>query len=127
MRKLDQDSITPLYIQLMESIETEIISQRYSPGDRLPSEKELSSMYSVSIITVRRAVSNLIEKGVLSRRQGKGTFVSKPRFKKDIKQVSGFSDVCERLGMVSGGKMLENKAWVCPRRVRLYIYAGFAM
>lgn len=40
MRKLDQDSITPLYIQLMESIETEIISQRYSPGDRLPSEKE---------------------------------------------------------------------------------------
>ena len=56
MRKLDQDSITPLYIQLMESIETEIISQRYSPGDRLPSEKELSSMYSVSIITVRRAV-----------------------------------------------------------------------
>ena len=38
-----------------------------------------------------------------------GTFVSKPRFKKDIKQVSGFSDVCERLGMVSGGKMLENK------------------
>lgn len=109
MRKLDQDSITPLYIQLMESIETEIISQRYSPGDRLPSEKELSSMYSVSIITVRRAVSNLIEKGVLSRRQGKGTFVSKPRFKKDIKQVYGFSDVCERLGMVSGGKMLDNK------------------
>ena len=53
--------------------------QVWQEGQRLPSEAELCADYDVSRITVRRAVDELVEEGVLERRQGKGTFVASSR------------------------------------------------
>lgn len=49
-----------------------------SPGDRLPSESELCAEYKVSRITIRRAVEDLMQEGLLVREQGRGTFVTDP-------------------------------------------------
>ena len=65
----------PLYEQLRQSLRSDILSGVYPPGSQLPSELELGAHYGVSRITVRRAMMELVQEGLLIRMQGKGTFV----------------------------------------------------
>jgi GntR family transcriptional regulator len=70
----------PLYLQLQRILEDEIVSGKYSNRKKLPTEVELCQMYNVSRITVRQAISNLKNKGIIDSQQGKGTFVDIPDF-----------------------------------------------
>lgn len=74
---LTQGTATPLYVQLMNEVEKSILSGAYQPGDKLMTEAEMAKTYGVSLITVRKAIGSLTEKGLVVRRQGKGTFVAK--------------------------------------------------
>ena len=106
---LDGKSATPLYVQLMEQIEDGIYQKVYLPGAKLQSETEMAKTYGVSSITVKNAITGLVDKGLVERRQGKGTFVSKVKYTKDIKKLNSFTEMCERMGVKAGGRMLENK------------------
>jgi DNA-binding GntR family transcriptional regulator len=64
----------PLYLQLEQIIKSKILTGEFSPGDKIPTETELCDAYQVSKITVRQAVLNLVNEGLLVRKQGKGTF-----------------------------------------------------
>ena len=72
---INRDSYEPAYAQLVSIIRRQIASGVYPPGSRLPSEAQLCKQYEVSPMTVRRAVNLLVEQGVVSTAQGKGTFV----------------------------------------------------
>ena len=111
---LDGKAVTPLYVQLMTEIEAKIMKGVYQPGERLQSESEMAKTFGVSIITV----SALVDKGLVEKKQGKGTFVSKPKFTKDIKKLQSFTEMCEHMGMKSGGRMLENKLIVADEKTR---------
>ena len=65
----------PLYCQLAETIEKKIDSGEWNVGTCIPSERELSSIYNMSRITVRKAIDELERKGKLEKVQGKGTYV----------------------------------------------------
>lgn len=106
---LDGKAVTPLYKQLVEQIEDKILKGIYMPGEKLLTEKEMAKTYGVSIITVRNAISELINKGLVEHKQGKGTFVAKPKFTKDVRKLQSFTEMCVRMGVRPGGKMLENK------------------
>ena len=106
---LNGETSIPLYQQLMNEIEEKINKGIYAPGERLQTEKEMAKTYNVSIITVRKAISELIEKGLVDRKQGKGTFVAKPKFTKDVRKLLSFTEMCHRMNIKPGGKMLENK------------------
>lgn len=70
-----QDS-TPLYVQIIKDIKRKISSGELSVGEQLKSHKELAAEYDVSLITVKNALSTLIDEGFLFSRVGKGTFVA---------------------------------------------------
>lgn len=106
---LDGKAAIPLYVQLMEQLQEDIVSGKYQPGERLQTENEMAKSYGISIITVRTAVGALIEKGLVERKQGKGTFVTKPKYTRDIKKLQSFSEMCISMGLNPGGRMLENK------------------
>ena len=106
---LDPTSSTPLYIQLMELLERQILAGERDPGERLPTEGELARQFGVSIITVRSAVGGLCKQGLVERKQGKGTFVKKLKHTWDTRKLEGFSDSCLRQGIRPGGRMLENR------------------
>lgn len=108
MKKLNINDITPLYIQIMEEIENQIKSKKLLPGEKLKPETELAKEYGVSLITVRNAISNLIKKGLVTRKQGKGTFVIQQKFNKNINNLQGFSDLCYQIGATPGAITLEN-------------------
>lgn len=76
MVTLNFDSPVPLYYQLAEILEREIRSGKYIAGKQLPTAKELAERYRVGLQTVRAALSQLENKGLIFRRAGKGTFVA---------------------------------------------------
>lgn len=65
------------YYVLMEELKKDIISGKRKPGDRLPSENELSATCHVSRHTVRKALSILEQEGFIEAEHGRGTFVSR--------------------------------------------------
>ncbi len=66
----------PLYFQLEQIIRSKILMGELLPGEQIPTEKELCETYQVSSITARQAILNLVNEGLLIRKQGKGTFVA---------------------------------------------------
>lgn len=67
----------PLYEQIYQKISKAIESKQYLPGDKLPSEKELSEQYGVSRITSKKALEILSDEGKITRIVGKGSFITK--------------------------------------------------
>lgn len=65
----------PLYRRVEDTVLEEIAMGNFKEGDLIPSEIELSKRYGVSQGTVRNAILNLTKRGILYRKQGKGTFV----------------------------------------------------
>ena len=123
---LKQDAITPLYVQLMEELETSIRNGVYKPGDKIMTEAEMAKEYGVSLITVRKAVGSLMEKGLVVRKQGKGTFVTKPKYSRNMKKLQSFTEMCEQMGVKPGAQVLENRLIMADKKVadRLGIEPG---
>lgn len=84
---LDEDDKSPLYHKIKNHILGRIESGEFGIGDMLPPESELSTYYGVSRITVKRALLELANEGIIVRRQGKGTFVASPKLEEDISRV----------------------------------------
>ncbi len=72
---LDRDSYEPAYAQVVRILSQEIAEGAYRTGAQLPSESQLRARFGVSGMTVRRAINILVDRGVISASQGKGTFV----------------------------------------------------
>lgn len=104
---LMSESYSPLYKQLMQKIRSDIAAGVYPVYSRIPSEQELCETYQVSRVTVRKALSELTQEGLLKRRQGKGTFVEVPRLCKDLKDVNSFHDACSMMGCVPGTRVIH--------------------
>ena len=123
---LKQDAITPWYVQLMEELETSIRNGVYKPGDKIMTEAEMAKEYGVSLITVRKAVGSLMEKGLVVRKQGKGTFVTKPKYSRNMKKLQSFTEMCEQMGVKPGAQVLENRLIMADKKVadRLGIEPG---
>jgi GntR family transcriptional regulator len=72
---IDRDSFEPAYAQLAGILRHSIARGTLRPGDQLPSESQLVNRYGVSPMTVRRALNILIDQGIVTAEQGRGTFV----------------------------------------------------
>lgn len=72
---IDRHSYEPAYIQLVNILRQQIAAGVLRPGDQLPSESQLSKLYKVSPMTVRRAINILVDQDVISTAPGSGTFV----------------------------------------------------
>jgi GntR family transcriptional regulator len=89
---LDENSSTPLYIQLYEEMLGNINSNRWPEGTLIPTESELCEQYGISRITVRLALDKLKTQGYLYRKQGRGTFVTIPGIEQPLTSFYSFSD-----------------------------------
>ncbi len=97
---------TPLYIQIKDRLLGDIQAGVLQPGQKIPTEFELSSAYGVSRITVRNAVLELVKTGHLVRRQGKGTYVYKPAHGENALINQSFTTVCAQSGIMPGSRIV---------------------
>lgn len=82
--KIDKSAAVPLYSQVESKLEDNIISGIWDVGHQLPTETELANLLDVSNITIKRAIMNLVDKGMLVRQRGRGTFVTGEQTEKNI-------------------------------------------
>lgn len=69
-------SHVPVYVQLADEVQRQIEAGELSVGARLPGERDLAERYHVALGTVRRAVQELRDRGLVVTTHGKGTFVT---------------------------------------------------
>ena len=81
---------TPLYIQLANRLRDSINEGQIASGEALPSERALSELTGASRVTIRKAIEQLVDEGLLQRRHGSGTFIA-PRAEQPGTTLSGFS------------------------------------
>src|SRR5688572_13433208 len=86
---LNPASPLPLYQQLADELLREIESGSLSPGQRLPSEPELSRRHRIGRPTVRQATELLVRRGLIERRRGAGTFVREAPRRVDLFSLGG--------------------------------------
>jgi GntR family transcriptional regulator len=91
-----QDS--PLYARVETVLAGEIADRFLKVGDQLPTEDSLIERFEVSRITVRRAIQNLVSRGLVEIRRGKGTFVAAPKITQELTELSGFVEDMHALG-----------------------------
>lgn len=91
-----------------------LLRGRYKAGDRIPPEAELVDTLGVSRVTVRAGLARLVERGMLERRQGSGTFLVRPpggaRLRSGLERLETYTVHAERLGLSLDSADLEIEA-----------------
>ncbi|WNC12482.1 GntR family transcriptional regulator [Brevibacillus brevis] len=101
-------NVRSLCLLVMDKIKGDIESGQLRPGERLPSEAELSKQLGISRATLREALRLLEEEKIVIRRHGVGTFInSKPVFSGGIGELFSVTDAIERQGYSAGTMILE--------------------
>lgn len=73
---IDFENPTPLYLQIISDLREQIDTKKLNAGEKIPSQQELCKSYNVSLITVKKAISELINHKYLYSRVGKGVYVA---------------------------------------------------
>jgi DNA-binding GntR family transcriptional regulator len=90
---VDRSSPVPLYFQVAQQIEQAIERGELGPGSRLDNEIQLADRYGLSRPTMRRAIQELVGKGLLVRKRGVGTQVVHARVKRAVELTSLYDDL----------------------------------
>ena len=78
------DSQRPIYVQIVERVQLDIITGRYAPGSRLPSVRELAAQAAVNPNTMQKALSELESGGLIYAQRTSGRFVTE-----DLEKIRG--------------------------------------
>lgn len=104
----------PVYVRLKEALRSGIAAGEWKVGEAIPSERELCAAYGISRMTARQAIGDLVHEGVLTRQQGRGTFVAQPRFAQRLRYLTGFTQDMATRGIVASSRVLELRRTPAP-------------
>ncbi len=100
-RELDK----PLFIQLKEKIEEDIMNRE--PNEKIKSEPELAKKFNVSRGTVNKAIKHLTSEGKLYRIPKKGTYVSARKIQRNFEKLPSYSEDIKKRGLKPGALLVE--------------------
>ncbi len=96
-----------IYKNVVSVIKNKINHHCYSVGDALPAEKQLAIDLNVSRNTLRKALSQLEEEGIIERRHGSGTYIKEKRFVAHIHNMNSFSEIAHNAGKTASSQILK--------------------
>ena len=97
----------PLWEQAKAALRTRITAGEVKAGSRLPPERELCGLLGVSRVTLRRALTALVEEGVLRSAHGRGWYVAEAERKEWPNTLESFSETARRMGLVPTSRVLR--------------------
>src|SRR6266436_6184809 len=100
---------TPLYAVLETQIAAGIAGGEFPIGSQLPTEDSLVQRFAVSRTTVRKAIQNLSDRGLIEIRRGTGTFVAQPKITQDLTELTGFVEDMEALGHTASARLIDRR------------------
>ncbi len=113
---VSRDSGEALYAQIARQIEQEI-GNLYAPGEGLPSEADLALRFGVNRHTLRRAIDELIDGGMLERRPGRGVFVTDAPLDYQVAAGTRFTETLSSQGLTADSRILRNQTVPANERV----------
>lgn len=102
------DSTKPLFLQIRELIEDQIVNDQLQEGDQAPSTNQLVNFYKINHATVSKGITQLVDEGILYKKRGIGMFVAEGAKKTLVQQrkkafvdnyVTGLVQEAEKLGI----------------------------
>jgi GntR family transcriptional regulator len=114
------NALLPVYYQIKQAIKNWIITKEFNPGEKIFSENELAERFNVSRLTVRQAISQLIQEGFLISKRGEGTFVTQNEclINSFNLEFSGFMDDLFYQVQKSRTKSVEMGRTAIPKSIR---------
>jgi GntR family phosphonate transport system transcriptional regulator len=106
-----------LWRRIADDIEQEIVAGAYASGERLPGEVEIATRFDVNRHTVRRALAELAERGLVRAERGSGTFVAPRRLAYPIGVRTRFSEIVGTAGHEAGGRLVADDEEPATRAV----------
>jgi len=97
----------PVYIQIHNEIRKEIESGKWTVGERIPSERQLSQDFDVSRMTLRQAIQTLVDEGILQRQVGSGTYVASSKVQEKMSGTTSFTEITEGQGKKPSSKTVS--------------------
>jgi GntR family transcriptional regulator len=99
----------PLYAQIESVLSSEFADGTLPAGVQIPTEDQLIARFKMSRITVRRAVQNLVNRGLVEIRRGRGTFVTQPRITQGLTELTGFVEDMQALGRRASARLIDKR------------------
>jgi GntR family transcriptional regulator, phosphonate transport system regulatory protein len=119
-----------LWRRIADDVEQEIIAGVYAAGERLPGEVDIAQRFDVNRHTVRRALAELAQRGLVRAERGSGTFVAMRRLAYPIGTRTRFSEIVGGAGREVGGRLMaeseEPASDVIAERLRVPVGAPVA-
>lgn len=118
MKKVNKNSPLPLYYQLKDIICELIENEELKPNDPIPPERELCEYHGVSRMTVNKAITNLVNEGLVYREQGKGTFVAKPKEGYQLSRLLSFTEDMKAKGLKVDTRIVSFQKKAATRKLQ---------
>ena len=99
----------PNYTYIARTVRQWILHGEYSAGDKLPSEEAMCKEFAVSRMTVRQALAELVNAGLIYRVKGIGAFVSTGQLERDLNSITGFHEEFQNLGLNPKSRVLVSE------------------
>ena len=115
-QEIDRTSYEPAYAQLVNILQASMATGVFKPGAQLPSEAQLCEHYKVSPMTVRRVINILLDRGLVTTAQGRGTFVKGVDIGEAVFHLSGLKEQIESTDRAQV-QLLEARIVEAPERV----------
>jgi GntR family transcriptional regulator len=106
-----------LYSRVETVLASEISDGNLRVGDQLPTEDILIARFEVSRITIRRAIQNLVGRGLVEIRRGKGTFVAPPKMTQELTELSGFVEDMHAVGRKPTARVISKEIVIADTTV----------
>lgn len=97
----------PKYIEIADSFESQIKDGLLTPGTMLPAESVLQAEFGVSRVTIRKSLQSLVDKGLINRTRGSGTYINDPKAQHDALHLLGFIEEVSRQGKTPSSRVLK--------------------
>lgn len=119
---MEKRNMGPKHKQIKEDIVEDILGGVYEPGDMIPKQSDYAKEYNVSRLTVRKAIDDLVAKGILRTEKGKGTFVQEIATKAySYRRVAGFSSNVVSKTAKAHSKVIEIKEIKADKALASYL------
>jgi GntR family transcriptional regulator len=127
LKIVDTTNPIPKYLQISAWLRELIQNGRYRPGEKLPSEVELSEVCGVNRNTLRQAISELAAIGLLRKEQGTGTFVAAQapvELRHKLERILSFTDLLRDSGVEEQTKILNKRAETANEEIATELFLG---